>query len=297
MKKKSYTGYSPYWPIISVIPAVVAILIFSLFPAIVNIVISFTDYSGNLSVPFKFVGLKNYIIFFTLNGRDSAQSLKITLQFSIAVVLIQQAFSLLMALLVNMKLRLSNFYRAIFFMPSILGVVVIGLIWNLMFDPYSGLFAYILGLFGESSAFLGDMNLALPLVIFVTIWANFGYSMAIYLAGLQAVPEEYYEAADIDGASNWNKLRHITIPLIRPSMTINFWISISGTIGMYDIMFILTGGGPANATRTFSLYFFNQLTLATNKGQVAAMSIYFFILTSIIMLSFNYFFRRKEVEM
>jgi raffinose/stachyose/melibiose transport system permease protein len=141
------------------------------------------------------------------------------------------------------------------------------------------------------------MTLALPLVIFVTIWANFGYAMTIYLAGIQNIPIELYEAGYIDGTNKWSSFRYITFPLLRPAITVNFWISISGCLGMYDLTLILTNGGPANSTRTFALYFFQQVTqVATNQGQVAALSLFWFVIISTIMLTFNYFMKRKEVE-
>ena len=135
-------------------------------------------------------------------------------------------------------------------------------------------------------------------MLFRSVWNCFGFAMVIYLAGMQSIDRSYYEASSIDGAGGWKQLLYITMPLLRPAVTINFWIAISGTLGMFDIMFIITNGGPGDATRTFSLYFFQQVQkVSINQGQVAAMSIYFVVFITAIMLSFNHFFRRKEVEL
>lgn len=289
---------SPFKAISAIIPAFLAVTVFGLIPALLNVGISFTDYKGSFNIPFKFVGFDNYKDFFTLSGEEALSSFIITIKFALSTVFIQQFIAIITALLVNQKLKSSNFFRAVFFLPNILGVIVIGFMWNMMLDPYAGPAAKLLELFGRKSAFLGDPDIALWLVVMVTIWSCFGFAMAIYLAGLQTISQDYYEAAAIDGASKFRQAINITLPLLRPAITINFWISISGTLGMFDIMFVLTQGGPGNATRTFSLYFFQQVQkLATNQGQVAAMSIYFFIFITVVMLSFNYFFRRKEVEL
>lgn len=298
MKHSSSIGVKPIWPFLAVCPALIAVFAFALFPGIMNLIISVTDYSGNPKVPFKFVGLFNYKVFFTMNLTEALASLKVTFIFSFFVVVFQQILSVFSAVLVNMKLKLSNFYRALYFLPSILGVIVIGLTWNLMFDPNSGIFAYILNLFGKSSSFLGDTKLALPLVILVTIWANFGFAMTIYLAGLQSIPQELYESGDMDGAGSWNTFRYITLPMLGPAITVNLWISISGTLNMYDLILVLTNGGPGITTQTFYLFFFKTLTnnMGNDMGLLAAMSILWFIIISTVMLTFNYFFRKKEVE-
>lgn len=290
-------GVNSLLAMLAVLPALLAVIIFGLFPALLNIGLSFTDYRGR-GYEWEIVWFENYVNFFSLEGGRVFRTLQRTIQFSFFTVLIQQTLSVTIAVLVNRIKKTSNLFRAIYFLPAILGVTVVSYVWVLMLDPISGPLAYFLGRFDQSSAFLGDPNLAMSLVIFVAIWANFGFAMTIYLAGLQSIPNELYEAADIDGATAWQRFRRITLPLLRPALTINFWISISGTLGMFDIILLLTGGGPGGATTTFSLYFFQRVTqTAINQGQTAAMSIYFFFFVTSIMLTFNYLFRRKEVQM
>lgn len=299
LEKRAHTtpGINSIHALLAVLPALIAIVIFGLLPALLNIGLSFTDYQGP-GYEWEFVWFKNYIDFFTLEGGKVFVTLGRTLRFSFFTVLIQQTVSIATAVMVNRIKLSSNFFRAIYFLPSILGITVVSYMWVMMFDPISGPISYFLANFDINSGFLGDPDIALALVIMVAIWANFGFSMTIYIAGLQSIPNELYEAANIDGASAFQRFKNITLPLLRPSMTINFWISISGTLGMFDIILLLTGGGPGGATTTFSLYFFQRVTqTAINQGQTAAMSIYFFIFVTTIMLTFNFLFRRKEVEL
>lgn len=296
-KFNTQPGVNSLYAMLAVLPAFLAIVIFGLLPAILNVGLSFTDYRGE-GFDWKFVGLTNFIDFFSLEGGKVFRSLGRTIQFSFFTVIIQQIVSIFIAVIVNGVKKRTNLFRAIYFLPSILGITVVSYVWVLMLDPISGPISQVLSNSDMSSAFLGDPNIVMSLIIMVTIWANFGFAMTIYLAGLQSIPSELYEAADIDGAGSFQKFKNITLPLLRPALTINFWISISGTLGMFDIIYLLTGGGPGEASTTFSLYFFQRVTqTSVNQGQTAAMSLYFFIFVTTIMLAFNYSFRRKEVEL
>lgn len=293
---KSSPLVNPYIAILSALPAVLSIVLLALIPAIVNVVISFTDYSG-LNQGFNWVGIVNYIKAFSFKNASLTiwDALKNTIIFSVFTVIIQQFISLGTALLVVRKFKGRSFFRALYFMPTILGISVVGFVWQLMFDPISGPIAGFVGKFGLKSAFLGQDGLAMVLVIIIAIWANFGYAMAIYVAGLQDIPEEIKEAARMDGVSSFQMLRYVTFPLLKNTMVINFWISISGTLAMFDIIFVLTNGSAG--TTTFALYFFKLATdSSANQGQAAALSIYFFVFVTTVMLIFNALFRRKEAD-
>lgn len=287
---------NPLTAILSTVPAMFFVVAFVLVPSFVNLGVSFTDYAG-FGMPWEFVGLENYINSLRLNGSRAFNAFKTTLVFSFFTVIIQQLVSFFVAILVNQKVKGTNGFRALFFMPTILGVTVVSFVWSMIFDPLGGPLAkFFYENFGKEYSFLGDPNMALPLTIFVVIWANFGFSTVIYVAGLQNVPRELKEAAWIDGASSWTVLRKVTLPMLRPTFSINFWISISGTLTMYDLIFVLTAGSAG--TQTFALYFFMNVTSqSSNKGEFAALSMYWFAFVTAIMLTFNYFFRRKEVEL
>lgn len=286
----------PLAPIIAVFPALIIYSVFLLLPAIGNIFFSFTDYRGVHS-SINWIGFDNYVRAFSTNFGELRDSIIITVKFSLSVVIIQTIVSVSMAVMVNKDLRLRNFYRVSIFLPTVLGVVVHGLIWTLMFDPFSGPVNSILRVFGKSSALLGDPNVALGLVVFVMIWANMGYSMVLYLAGLQGVPTSLYESAHLDGAGSFQVLRYVTLPMIRPVININVLISIIGTLKIFDLIFILTGGGPLRSTTTLGVYIFrNLLRSGISEGYVAALqTIHFAIILFVVLITQKYL-RKGEVE-
>ncbi|NGP44766.1 sugar ABC transporter permease [Bacillaceae bacterium SIJ1] len=283
-------------PILVLLPAMVLYVLFLLFPAFGNIFFSFTDFTGDIRRPLNFVGLRNYERAFGSDFDNLSRIIQNTIVFALLVTIIQNIVAVFLAVLVNMKLVMRNVYRSIIFMPNILGVIVVGIVWVLIFDPYSGPVYRVLESIGIESALLGDPNAALYLVVFVTIWANVGYGMIIYLAGLQSIPTELYEAGRIDGASSWGAFRYITLPLLRPAITINILISIIGTLGMYDIILVLTNGGPGIATTTIGLYILQSLS-QYSQGYTAALSIIHFAIVLVVVLITQHYLRRKEAEL
>src|SRR5450631_812534 len=198
------------------------VVAFAIVPAVAVLVISFTDIRGLPYIPINWVGIENYLTFFSgAKLGYNLHALQNTLVFAFSVTIFQNGIALLIAVVLSTKLRGRTFYRAVVFMPTVLGVTVIGLIWSLIFNPSAGPGASIWSWFGADSAFFGDQKMALGLVIFVQVWAGLGLAVVIFLAGIQAIPEELYECAAIDGASARQKLRHITVPLLAPSFTAN----------------------------------------------------------------------------
>lgn len=297
-KKKSFRTYpsvNPWLAFLGTVPALLSIIIFGVLPACTTIAMSFTDYDGNWATA-DFVGLKNFVNFFTVLRTDVFTYLWNTFRYALFTIIPLQILAIGSALLVNKNFFGRSFFRALFFLPNILGGTVIALVWKLMFDPISGPFAQILAAFGGFSAFFGDPDISLWLISIVQLWAGFGFQMTIYLAGLQGISKEYYEAAEIDGASKWKLFLHITLPLIRPSMTICLWMAISGTLGMSDLVLLITGGNYNTKTFAFFLY---DITMGSkmDQGQISALNLYFFVITTTIMLTYNHFFRKKEVEL
>lgn len=279
------------------------VVMFSLIPAVGILIISFTDIRSLPFLPVRFVGLENYRNFFS-----SAQigyntvALRNTFVFAFAVTILQNVLALLIAVLLNQRLRGRNFARAVVFLPTILGVTVIGLIFTLVFNPAAGPAQQLWGAFGSSSAFFGDPNLAMALVIFVQVWSGIGVAVVIYLAGLQAIPQELYEVADIDGATPWQKLRHVTIPLLAPSVTANTLLCIIGALQSYQLIYVLTG--PINpATQVLSLAIFTQGfggaqgQAVQSQGYAAAISMVQFVIVAIISLASLAYLRRRETAL
>ena len=279
------------------------VALFSLIPAVGILVISFTDIRALPFLPTHWVGLENYATFFSsAQIAYNLHALKNTFVFAITVTLFQNSVALLIAILLNQRLRGRNIARAVVFMPTILGVTVIGLVFSLIFNPSGGPAASLWKAAGASSAFFGDPHLAMALVIAVQVWAGIGVAVVIYLAGLQAIPPELYEVASIDGATSWQKLRHVTYPLLAPSVTANTLLCIIGSLQSYQLIYVLTG--PVNpATQVLSLAIFTQGFggaqggAVQSQGYAAAISIVQFLIVMVVSLATLAYLRRKETAL
>jgi raffinose/stachyose/melibiose transport system permease protein len=213
------------------------------------------------------------------------------------VTVIQNGLAVLIAWLLNSRWRGQISVRALVFLPVVLGATVNGLTWYVMFNPLSGPVTLVLGELGIRANLLGNTATALYAVIWVQIWANLGFSMMVYLAGMQGIPAEVYEAGKIDGTSPWSAFRHLTIPLLAPSITINVLLAIIGTITGYELIFVLTDGGPAFTSQTLGMWVFNQAFFISNNrlpGYAATIAMVQFVLVFAIALLAQYYLRRRE---
>jgi ABC-type sugar transport system permease subunit len=278
--------------------------VFGLVPAVGVLVVSFTDLRGLPYLPVSWVGIENYLSFFSpAKWADSANALSNTIVFAVVSTVIQIIVSLGIAILLNKPLRGRNFYRAVVFMPTVLGVTVTGLVFSLMFNVNGGPAASVLSWFGGESAFFGDPKIALGLVIFVQIWMVLGVSVIIFLSGLQAVPEELYEAANIDGASGWQRFRFLTIPMLAPAITANVLLGIVNALQSYQLTYVLTG--PNNpSTQVLSLLVYVQgfggksgTTLSQSQGYAASISIVQFVLVGVVSLIALWYLRKREAKL
>jgi len=281
----------------------IVLTVFGLVPAIAVLVVSFTDLRGLPYLPVRWVGIDNYVSFFSpAKWADSLNALSNTIVFAVASTVLQIVLALAIAILLNRPLWGRNFYRAVVFMPTVLGVTVTGLVWSLMFSVNNGPAASVLSLFGRQSAFFGDPQIALALVIVVQIWMVIGVSVIIFLSGLQAIPEELYEAGEIDGASGWQRFRFLTIPLLAPSITANVLLGIVNAMQSYQLTYVLTG--PNNrSTQVLSLLVYVQGfggrtgTMSQSQGYAAAVSMVQFALVGIVSLAALWYLRRREAKL
>lgn len=284
-------------PWIGIAPGLLLFVIFALLPAIAIIFLSFTDFSGVPNVPWSWIGFDNYTRFFTSGSATENYGVVLrTLIFGFSVTVILNALALVFAVLLNNRIKGAAAYRAIIFMPVVLGVTVVGLIWSLVFNPTGGPAATLWQAFGSSSSFFGDPRLAFSLIIFVQIWMSLGYSMLIYHAGLMAIPAELYEAATVDGATITQRFRYVTVPMIAPATTVNVLISIVGSLQTYQIIFILTGDRPTTsvlAMRIFTLGFGGS----SEAGYASAISMIQFVLIAVISLVALGYLRKKETQL
>jgi multiple sugar transport system permease protein len=267
-------------------PWLIGLLIFTLYPILASFYYSFCEYKV-LSPP-HWVGIRNYVELFT--DKDYfLQSLWNTffmfLELPLALIL-----SLVIALLLNQKLRGMGLFRTIYYIPSVVPTVAASILWLWLLNPDYGLVNKALTLVHlPPSSWLNDRTWAKPSFIVMDLWAV-GGGMIIYLAALQGVPQHLYEAADLDGASAWDKLRHVTLPAISPVIFFNLILGVIGTFQYFTQAFIMTGGGggnaggPANATLFYALYLYQNAFQYFRMGYACAMAWVLFLLTMIASL-------------
>ena len=234
-------------------------------------------------------------------SRDNLSALGRTLIFCFFVTTIQFGLGLLVAIIINQNLKGRNIFRTLYFMPVILGAVIQGLIWSLFLFPLGGPMAKLLDLFGTRSEFLGGPPaVAFAWVITVQIWANMGTTMIIFLAGLQTIPSELYEAARIDGASSWQVFSNITWPLLTPSVNTNLLLNIIGSLQAWQLFLILLGYRNGTQVLGYLIYAtgFGQtsgsVTSSFRQGYAAAASMILFFLVLVVGMSVQYLLQRRE---
>lgn len=296
-------GWARLSPYLLLIPGILLYILIALGPSLATAVFSFTDATGIRGAPINWIGLDNYREFLFLGqaSRDNYAALGRTLIFCFFVTTIQFGLGLLVAMLVNQRLKGTNFFRTLYFMPVILGAVIQGLIWSLFLYPLGGPMARILEFVETSSEFLGGQpNEAFAWVIVVQIWANMGTTMVIFLAGLQTIPEELYEAAQIDGASGWQVFSNVTWPLMTPSVNTNLLLNIIGSLQAWQLFLVLIG--YRNGTQVLGYLVYAQgfgqtsgsMVNPFRQGYAAAASIVLFILVLVLGLATQAYLRRRE---
>jgi ABC-type sugar transport system permease subunit len=242
--RRRFKGASAGYLLIA--PAVVLAVIILLIPMIVSAYWSLTQYNGIR--PPVFVGLDNYQE--VLSNPRFQRSLQNTVFFVVMGMGIGPVLGLGSALLLNTKLRLRSFYRTAFFLPTMTSLVVVATIWKFLYAD-NGIINAVIGLFGiPGQPWLNDPTLALPAVVITAIWQGFGFETVVFLAALQAIPRETYEAATVDGAGRWASFRWVTLPGLRPTIVFVYVIGIIGSFQTFDQVFVMTNGGPISATRT-----------------------------------------------
>jgi multiple sugar transport system permease protein len=262
-------------------PALAAIFIFFILPVIAAFVMSFTDFDiyslGNIQFV-RFVGFRNYLQLF--NDPLFWQALQNTFYFVLVGGPLSVAVSLAAAILLNSKLvRFKSFFRVIYFAPVVTTLVAIAVVWRFVYHPRFGLLNYFLSFFGVNPIdWLGDPTYAMPAIILLAVWKNFGYNMIIFIAGLQNIPDELYEAARIDGANARQQFLYITIPMLAPT---TLFVSIITMIGYFQLFaepYVMTQGGPLNSTLSIVLLMYQQGFRWWNMGYSASLAFVLFVI-------------------
>jgi len=264
-----------YWLGIFLLPSLVALSIFTVIPVLSSLAL--TLYEWDLLTPPQFVGLAN--VNRLIHDRGFWEALAHTLYFIVGYVPLVIIIALVVAVILNQRLRGLLFFRAAFFVPVVSAWVAVALMWKWIFNPKFGIFNYFLGLLNvQGPAWLFDPQWAMPAVIITSVWKDIGFVMVMFLAGLQGIPGDYYEAAAIDGANSWQRFFRITLPLLSPTTFFALTISLINSFQVFDQIWIMTGGGPAGATSVLVEQIVKNAFSYGRMGYASALSWVLFLL-------------------
>jgi ABC-type sugar transport system permease subunit len=271
------------YPYVWISPALLVFGVFTLLPLAAGLALSLVSWDGIHAASWQ--GLANYVQ--VLQDQTFWQALVHNVIYAVGTVVGKIVLALVLAVLLNRALRGRAVFRTVLFMPVVMSFVVVGLIWSWIYNYNFGLLNAIVGALGLQAwkqDWLGNASIALGALIVVDIWKWFGFHMVINLAGLQSIPNELFEAARIDGASGWQSFWRITLPLLKPVTMINVLLATSGAFNVFDLVYVMTEGGPVNATDVAMLHIYTQAFQFYRFGYAAAMSYILLILVGIVTL-------------
>lgn len=284
-------NYGSYWLFLA--PVLIAYTVVVLVPLIFGIYYSFTDWNG-IDSNAAFIGFKNFVTIF--QDKTFLTSFLFTVKFTVFSLIILNALGFGLALLVTRKSKLNNALRTIFYMPNLIGGIILGFIWQFIFtEAFNNLGTlthqkWLLG-------WLSDGKTGLYGLLILMAWQMSGYLMIIYVASIQNIPPEVVEAAKIDGASGWQTIKNIVIPLVRPAFTVSVFVSLSNSFKLYDQNLSLTAGGPARSTEMLAMNIYNTAFGFNKLGQAQAKAVIFLLVVGLISVCQVYFSKKGEVEM
>lgn len=275
------------WGLIA--PSLLLFALVYLYPVAYSAWVSF--YEWDLATPARYVGLRNYR---ALLSAEFWEVITNTVAYSGGVVVLSQGLGLILAIGLNNRTRLGALFQASIFSSYVVSWVAVSLLWIWLLDPQYGLVAYLLGTVGLPAVnWLGDHRIALWSLVLVTVWKTVGYPLVIYLAGLQAIPGDLYEAAALDGADGWQRFRHVTWPLLTPtSLFLLITLTVASFQG-FDIVRIMTQGGPVTATMIYVYYIYEQAFQYFKLGKASAAVVVFFALIVLLTVLQWLLFRRR----
>ena len=263
-----------------ILPNFLGFALFTLVPVIAAFGLAFMKWDG-FNDP-QFVGIRNFTRLF---GDDNFRiALLNTVLYAVGHVPLTLAFALGLALLLNQKLRGIAFFRVAIFFPYITSLVAIAIVWNMLFNPTSGPINQFLQLLGiaHPPGWTASTGWALPAVIITGVWRDMGYYMVLFLAGLQAIPNEYYEAASVDGAGGWRKFWSITLPSLRPTTFLVLVLLSVSSFKVFDLIFVMTQGGPGRATLVLSQLIYQDGIINGQFGYASAISLVLFVIVLVV---------------
>lgn len=280
-KKTGRLSRAKLLPYLLVSPYLLFVLVFVVFPVLFCLFLTF--HKWNIIAPMQFAGLDNYSRLF--QDRLFWKAIANTLKFLLLHIPLQLVLSLTLAWLLNQKIRAVSFFRASFFMPVIVSGVVVTILWQQLLGYDTGLINKLLMTIGLNKVgWLVDPDMAIYSIAVMATWKNVGLYVILFLVGLQTVPSQYYEAAELDGASRWQQFYHITLPMINPTI---FMVVILSTIGGFSLFiepYIMTGGGPLNTTLSAVLYIYKQAFQYYNMGYSATLGFFYAIMIMTVVV-------------
>jgi maltose transport system permease protein len=279
-----------YWLFLA--PVLLALSMVVIIPLLLGVYYSFTNWNG-IEVG-GFIGFENYINVF--KDKEFLDSLWFTVKFTVVSIILINFFGLALALIVTSKIKTSKFLRTIFFMPNLIGGLILGFIWQFIFIK---VFAGVGQLFGIESleGWLSTTETGFWGLVILMSWQMAGYIMIIYISYLEGVPTELIEAAEIDGASLVQRFRFIVFPLVAPAFTVSLFLTLSNTFKLYDQNLSLTAGGPYNSTQMVAMEIFKTAFGESEMAYAQAKAVIFFIIVAAISLTQVYINKKREVEM
>jgi raffinose/stachyose/melibiose transport system permease protein len=278
-------------------PALAVYCVFAVYPMLNVVVLSFMRWNG-LTATSHFIGIDNYVAVFTQDPVFWTAARNTILWTAMSVVF-PPAIGFALALALNQNILGRGPLRALFYMPVIIAPIAVATMWRWMYDPFFGLFNAVLtalGLQGLIQDWLGDRNIALYSMFVAYVWQTVGFSLVLFLAGLQNVSTTLVEASRVDGASRFQVFRYVTLPALRPSITIVLILSIINSLKAFDIVYGMTQGGPAQSTQMLALWAFTQAMQLGDFGRGAAISVVLLLITTAIVVPYLRWMRRRREQ-
>lgn len=275
------------------LPAFLIFFVLFLLPSIIGLLFSFTNWNA-MSSNIKFIGLENYRKIFT--DPTMWMVFKNNIFYAVMTSILKGLFGLLLALALNRALRSRNALRTLFFLPMVISNLIVGLVFQQILHPDHGIlnqFLTAIGLGSLTHGWIIEPATVMGACVAIEVWKAAGFNMVIFLAGLQAVPLEMYEACDMDGATAWKKFMNVTLPFIMPSVTINMLLNIISGLKVFDVIFALTNGGPGRFSEVVNITIFNQFSLG-DYGYGTALNTILFMVLAVISVAVIRFYSREE---
>ncbi|HYE80915.1 MAG TPA: sugar ABC transporter permease [Clostridia bacterium] len=275
-----------------ILPALIGYIIFVAYPVVNNIMLSFTDWNG-ITRTYNFIGLDNYKRLFE-DERIRGAFIN-TLKYASIKTMLMNFLAVLLALGLTQRIRSANILRTTFFAPSIFSALIVGFLWKFIMAPFLGIFWVLFEKLGmDPINWLGDPSIVIYSIILIGVWQGTGWSAAIYIAGLQGIPESYMEAARIDGANAFQRFRYVTLPLLTPAITISLLNSLISDLKVFDLVMSTTQGGPGYSSEVMTTLLINMAFSGRRAGYASSLAVVFLLFILVVSAVLLKYMKKNE---